>query len=143
MNYPYFVNQLTTFLYLPINFGVIYFKFIFLQHITPDMGTTFFWGNLAVKFPKWKFAVMAFFDSMHGLILVVGGVHVPGIIQSLLLQAVVPITMLFSLLMLRYNGDYVTRTMRSLLKSNVPRHLDEHAECLTGRCLYGSLCRRH
>lgn len=41
-----------------------------------------------MAFPKWKFAVMGFLDSMQGLLIVVGGLQVPGIMQNLLLQGI-------------------------------------------------------
>lgn len=38
MNYSYFVNQVATFIYIPVNFTVIAVKFLFTDHITPEMG---------------------------------------------------------------------------------------------------------
>lgn len=94
-NYSYFESQLTTFIYLPVNFGIIAIKLLFTDHITKDDHA----------FPKWKFLVMGALDSAAGVLIVVGGVQVPGIMQNLLLQLAVPVTMLFSILLLKPATD--------------------------------------
>jgi CRT-like, chloroquine-resistance transporter-like len=81
-NYSYFESQLTTFIYLPVNFTVIAIKLLFTDHIT----------KVDLSFPKWKFLVMGTLDSAAGVLIVVGGVLVPGIMQNLLLQLAVPVT---------------------------------------------------
>src|SRR3989338_9097763 len=94
INYSYFLSQLTTFVYLPVNFGVVLFKLLFTTDITADQR----------DFPWYKFLVMGTLDSMQGLLIVVGGVKVPGIMQNLLMQGAVPVTMLFSIFLLRNRG---------------------------------------
>lgn len=89
MNYGYFISQITTFIYLPVNFLVVMIKLLFTDHITREMCTPSLIScpDLSlVEFPKWKFIVMGFFDSLQGLLIVVGGLYVPGIMQNLLLQ---------------------------------------------------------
>eukprot|EP01112_Ceratiomyxa_fruticulosa_P021642 TRINITY_DN768_c0_g1_i1.p1 TRINITY_DN768_c0_g1~~TRINITY_DN768_c0_g1_i1.p1 ORF type:complete len:517 (+),score=83.99 TRINITY_DN768_c0_g1_i1:1275-2825(+) len=107
INYGYFDSQFTTFVYLPINFAVIFFKINFTKTITPEMR----------RFPTYKFLVMGFLDSLQGLLIVVGGLYVPGIMQNLLLQGSVPVTMLFSIFLLRPRGCSHCRKVKSLLKS--------------------------
>lgn len=105
-NYSYFLSQLTTFAYLPVNFTIILIKLLLTNNITDEM----------TRFPKWKFIVMGIFDSLSGLLMVVAGVFVPGIMQNLLIQGVVPVTMLFSVLLLRYTGDRISRIARAVLQ---------------------------
>jgi len=96
---------------VPINFAVIFFKIFMTKSITPEMRS----------FPKYKFAVMGLLDSLQGFLIVVGGVQVPGIMQSLLLQGAVPVTMIFSILMLRPRGcDNCKRVRAILKKTGVP-----------------------
>jgi CRT-like, chloroquine-resistance transporter-like len=66
INYGYFISQLTTFIYVPINFAVIGLKLLFTNDITPDQR----------DFPWYKFLVMGALDSMQGLLIVVGGLYV-------------------------------------------------------------------
>lgn len=60
------------------------------NHITPEMRMfeqkKFPLTFSTVKYPKWKFMVMGLFDSLQGILMVVGGIHVPGMMQNLLLQ---------------------------------------------------------
>ena len=91
INYTYFASQLVPFTYIPVNGAVLLFKMKFTNDITPEMR----------QFPKRKFLVMGTLDSLAGLIITVGGRHVPGIMQNLLLQGVVVVTMVCSLLLLR------------------------------------------
>lgn len=106
INYAYFDGQATTLIYIPINFAIIFFKMYFTKSITPEMR----------KFPMYKFAIMGFLDSLQGLLIVVGGVHVPGIMQSLLLQGAVPVTMIFSIVLLQERGCEKCRAVRATLK---------------------------
>ena len=59
INYTYFVSQLTTFIYIPVNGFVLVMKMLFTKDITPEMKA----------FPKTKFLVMGFLDSLAGIIL--------------------------------------------------------------------------
>lgn len=61
---------------------------------------------------------MGLMDSLQGFFIVVGGVQVPGIMQSLLMQGAVPVTMLCSILLLRYRGCSTCKEVRSLLEKN-------------------------
>jgi len=118
MNYGYFLQQITTFIYLPVNFFIILVKLTCTEDITAEM----------LAFPQWKFLIMGFFDSLQGLLITVGGLNVPGIMQNLLLQGSVPVTMIFSLLMLRNRGDSITRTARQVLKNKGINFTEEYIE---------------
>ena len=62
-----------------------------------------------------QFFVMGALDSLQGLFIVVGGVQVPGIMQNLLLQGAVPVTMLCSILFLRSRGCQQCKQTRDTL----------------------------
>lgn len=133
-NYSYFDSQATTLVYVPINFAIIFFKIFFTKSITPEMR----------NFPKYKFAVMGLLDSLQGLLIVVGGVHVPGIMQSLLLQGAVPVTMMFSIAMLRERGCERCRNVRATLKKkgvNFQEVSTFPEKCSTTTGVGGCLCR--
>lgn len=118
INYGYFISQFTTFIYLPVNFVVILLKLLFTDDISEQ----------SLAFPKWKFAVMGFLDSMQGLLIVVGGLQVPGIMQNLLLQGAVPVTMIFSLLLLRPTGDDISRIARMILEKKNIKFSEKYQE---------------
>eukprot|EP01103_Thecamoeba_quadrilineata_P016233 TRINITY_DN536_c0_g1_i1.p1 TRINITY_DN536_c0_g1~~TRINITY_DN536_c0_g1_i1.p1 ORF type:complete len:512 (-),score=34.41 TRINITY_DN536_c0_g1_i1:663-2198(-) len=105
INYSYFVSQFTTFVFIPINFTVIFAKQAFTNQITPEM----------TSFPKYKFAVIGLLDSLAGLLLVVGGVQVPGMMQNLLIQGAVPMTMICSIIFLRNLGCTKCCSVRQVL----------------------------
>eukprot|EP00913_Durusdinium_trenchii_P012009 g11282.t1 len=48
-----------------------------------------------------KFAMMGVFDGLSGTLMVLGGVHTSGTLQVLMGQAVIPVTMLLSVILLR------------------------------------------
>ncbi|KJE93331.1 hypothetical protein CAOG_04137 [Capsaspora owczarzaki ATCC 30864] len=104
-NYMYFVSQFTSFIFIPIFFAVILFKRLFTNDITPDQ----------LAFPKYKFAVMGGLDTLQGLFITVGGRNVPGMMQNLLLQGAVPVTMLASIIFLRPTGCDNCKKMRKVL----------------------------
>jgi hypothetical protein len=85
-NYPYFLTQVTTLVYIPIFFGVVAYEMAFTNYITPEMRA----------FPKLKFLWMGCFDALAGIFMVFGGVHTSGSTQQCLLQAVIPITSAFA-----------------------------------------------
>lgn len=124
-NYSYFISQLTTFIYLPVNFGVILFKLLFTNDISPDQRT----------FPWYKFLVMGTLDSMQGLLIVVGGLKVPGTMQNLLLQGAVPVTMLFSIFLLRNRGcDRCLEAKKILGEQDVHYTEEPGAQCTPEEC---------
>eukprot|EP00455_Lapot_gusevi_P035260 TRINITY_DN3903_c0_g1_i1.p1 TRINITY_DN3903_c0_g1~~TRINITY_DN3903_c0_g1_i1.p1 ORF type:complete len:449 (-),score=155.54 TRINITY_DN3903_c0_g1_i1:314-1660(-) len=90
-NYPYFLTQFTTLVYVPIFGGVVAYLMYFTDSITPEMR----------QFPKMKFLVMGAMDSLSGVFMLFGGVKTSGSTQALLFQAVVPITMILSYLLLK------------------------------------------
>eukprot|EP01126_Amoeba_proteus_P061758 TRINITY_DN831_c0_g1_i9.p1 TRINITY_DN831_c0_g1~~TRINITY_DN831_c0_g1_i9.p1 ORF type:complete len:462 (+),score=69.46 TRINITY_DN831_c0_g1_i9:272-1657(+) len=130
-NYSYFISQFTTFLYLPVNFAIVLFKLLFTDHISAE----------SLLFPQWKFCVMGLFDALQGLLIVVGGIGVPGMMQNLLLQGAVPVTMLFSLFMLRNRGDDVSRTAREVLIEREIQFEEQYAGEEEVARAGGSVCR--
>lgn len=89
-NYPYFLSQLTSFVYLPIFFGIVLYEFKFTDYITPTM----------TAFPKRKFLFMGLFDALSGIFMLFGGIHTSGSFQALLLNSVIPFTMILSIIFL-------------------------------------------
>ena len=104
-NYGYFDSQFTTIIFLPITFAVLLFKY-FMGSITNEQ-----WA-----FPQWKYVLMGVLDSLSGLLIVVGGLKVPGMMQNLLLQGVVPVTMVTSILCLRPRGCNRCSQMKGILQ---------------------------
>ena len=56
-NYPYFLSQFTTFVYIPVFWAVVAYEYFFTSFITPQM----------LKFSKFKFFVMGALDSLAGV----------------------------------------------------------------------------
>jgi drug/metabolite transporter (DMT)-like permease len=103
-NYPYFLNQMTSFAYIPVFWGIVAYTMMFTKAITPQM----------LKFPKYKFFIMGALDAMAGLFMLFGGVNTSGSTQALLLQAVIPCTMILAYIVLKeryarlqYGGAFV------------------------------------
>eukprot|EP00753_Platysulcus_tardus_P014110 PLAT4064.1.p1 GENE.PLAT4064.1~~PLAT4064.1.p1 ORF type:complete len:419 (+),score=134.14 PLAT4064.1:182-1258(+) len=91
--YRYFLMQLVLVLYMPLMFAVVVYKRLRTDDITPAMQS----------FSHWKFAFMALLDTLQALLIMVPGGIVPGPLTVLLLQGVVPVTMLASIIFLRYH----------------------------------------
>lgn len=89
-NYAFFLSNLTTLIYIPIFFGVVAYLRRFTDNITDDM----------VAFPKYKYLVMGALDAVSGILSLFGNTAVPGALQTLLNQGVIPITMLASFIFL-------------------------------------------
>ena len=94
-NYPYFLSQLTTIVYIPI-FAVICLILRkgwcgVQKSITDDM----------VRFPKIRFFWMGFMDSIAGILVVLGVNGISGPLSVLLAQAAIPVTMIASIIFLR------------------------------------------
>lgn len=87
-NYPYFLSQFTTVVYVFIFWPVVWLMIAKTNRITKEQ----------VNFPKWKFLIMGFLDGSSGLMMVFGGNNVAGPVQLLLIQAAIPMTMLVTLL---------------------------------------------
>jgi len=129
INYGYFISQATTFFFIPLNFIIIALLLAFTNKITPEMRA----------FPQYKFAVMGLLDALQGLLIVVGGLYVPGIMQNLLLQGCVPVTMLFSIFILRPRGCDKCRKALKLLEVNGVTFIEETTlpqECDSNTCLF-------
>ncbi|PHJ23164.1 transmembrane protein, partial [Cystoisospora suis] len=52
------------------------------------------------EFPKYRFAIMGFLDSLAGIIGIIGAVHTSGTTQVVLQQSGIVFTLIASLLML-------------------------------------------
>ena len=90
-NYVYFLNQFTTVVFTPIFFAFVVYQFYFTDQITKEM----------TSFPKKKFFWMGVFDSVSGVLMLFGAVHTSGSNQALLANAVIPVTMLLSYIILK------------------------------------------
>jgi len=84
-NYGWYLTQLSTMIYVP------FFACMAGTGITQQVDATL------VK----KFAIMGVFDGLSGTCMVLGGVHTSGTLQVLMGQAVIPVTMLLSVLLLQ------------------------------------------
>lgn len=83
-NYGWYLTQLSTVIYIPF--------FAFLSGTGVILRTK----QELVR----KFAIMGLCDGLSGTLMVLGGVHTSGTMQVLLSQAVIPLTMVFSLSMI-------------------------------------------
>jgi len=83
VNYPWFLAQLSTVVYVPVFFGIVWLSG---DAITPEMR----------NFPKFQFFVMGVFDALSGVLAMFGGVHTSGSLQALLSNAIIPFTMILA-----------------------------------------------
>ncbi|EGG18312.1 putative transmembrane protein [Cavenderia fasciculata] len=90
-NYGFFLNQLTNYGYIPIFGAVVAYKLYFTNDIPEE----------TKLFPKYKFLIMGALDAVTGYFVVIGGVRTSGPLQQLLNQAIIPFTMLASLIFLK------------------------------------------
>jgi hypothetical protein len=84
MNHPFFLSQLSTVVYIPVFFGIVFLR---SNEITPEMRA----------FPKIKFFYMGLFDAISGVLSMIGAIHTGGGLQALLSNAIIPCTMLLYL----------------------------------------------
>eukprot|EP01137_Pigoraptor_chileana_P017424 Opistho-2@75475 len=89
-NYTYFLTQLLSLVYIPIMFGVVWYKQRNTNEITEAM----------LRYPKWKYFIMAIFDALAGLAMVVLP-HMSGPLVTLLQQSTVPVSLIMSVLILK------------------------------------------
>lgn len=90
-NYAFFLNQLTNYGYIPIFGSVVLYELKFTKLITKDQR----------DFPWYKFFIMGALDAVNGYIVVIGGVGTSGVMQQLLNQAIIPVTMIGSFIFLK------------------------------------------
>lgn len=83
-NYIFFLTQVSTVFYLPF-FGLLAGKALL--------------GSDASKTMK-QFAIMGMFDGLNGVLMLLGGSHTSGTMQAMLGQAVIPITVIVSIVLL-------------------------------------------
>jgi len=86
-NYAFYVNLLTTFVYIPASFAYIWPMLKWGTHITEDQ----------TKIPKRVFLYMGALDSIAGLLQIVAAAYIKnGTIMILVAQSAIPISMLLS-----------------------------------------------
>jgi len=90
-NYPYFLNLLTTFVYIPLSFAYIWPMMVWGSAITTEQR----------QIPWYKFAVMGVLDGIAGLMQSFAVNSLAGPLIQLLMQAAIPISMTISKLILK------------------------------------------
>lgn len=90
-NYPFFLSTFTSFAAVPPLFAVVAYLY-HAGHITPEMQA----------FPKSKFALMALFDCVGGIMYMFGSVYTQGTLISLLNQAIIPLTLFLTVVVLHH-----------------------------------------
>jgi len=90
-NYPFFLNQMTNYGYIPIFGAVVAYEMLLTKLITKEMRV----------FPSWKFAIMGALDAVCGYFVVIGGIYTSGPMQQLLNQAIIPVTMVGAFFILK------------------------------------------
>ena len=90
-NYPLFVNVITTFVYIPVSFAYIIPMIKYGDQITEQQQ----------NFPKSKFAVMGFLDSIAGLMQSLAVTYIQnGSLVQILSQSAIPVSMVISRVLL-------------------------------------------
>ncbi|GAM24526.1 hypothetical protein SAMD00019534_077010 [Acytostelium subglobosum LB1] len=90
-NYGFFLNQLTNYGFIPIFGSAAAYKLFFTNDIPKETR----------DFPIYKFLIMGALDAVTGYFVVIGGIGTSGPMQQLLNQAIIPFTMLTSLIFLK------------------------------------------
>eukprot|EP00923_Selenidium_pygospionis_P059899 GHVN01105441.1.p1 GENE.GHVN01105441.1~~GHVN01105441.1.p1 ORF type:complete len:588 (-),score=44.69 GHVN01105441.1:13-1776(-) len=88
-NYGWFLSQVTSFAYVPV-FGVV----VLATHISGRL------SDENRQFPKRRFALIGFLDSLAGVCLFLGGVHTDGTTQVVLQQMSIPLCLALSIVLL-------------------------------------------
>jgi len=96
-NYPFFLNQLTNYGYIPIFGAVVAYEMFFTKLISKEMRV----------FPAWKFLIMGALDAVCGYFVVIGGIYTSGPMQQLLNQAIIPITMVGAFFILKERYSWI------------------------------------
>jgi hypothetical protein len=91
-DFQYFVFQSGVLAFLPLAATVTFYKMMFTNHITPKMRSCWLMP---------RFFVMATLDSIEDLAVVVASNHASIAVQTLLPQGVLPLTMAFSVCLLK------------------------------------------
>lgn len=97
-NYGWFLSQLSTTMYVP------FFAFLSGRGI-------FRTKKAMIK----KFSMMGVFDGMQGTFMILGGVHTSGTMQVLIQQSVIPLSLFFSVLLLRKRFHIVQQFGASII----------------------------
>jgi len=86
-NYPYFLNLLTTFVYIPLGFAYVLPMIKWGNQITPEQRAI----------PQYKFAIMGALDGVAGIMQSFAVNYIPsGALIILLTQAAIPISMVIT-----------------------------------------------
>lgn len=96
-NYPFFLNQLTNYGYIPIFGAVVLYELLFTKLISKEMRV----------FPWWKFMWMGALDAVCGYFVVIGGIDTSGPMQQLLNQAIIPVTMVGAFFILKERYSWI------------------------------------
>eukprot|EP00741_Cyanophora_paradoxa_P004522 tig00000808_g4391.t1 len=89
-NYPFFLNQLTSFVYLPIFFSWCWSQ-MYMGKFPMEQ----------TRFPKRRFLIMGLLDAVQGVCVTFAGSAVSLAMQPLLGQGIIPTTMLLSYIFLK------------------------------------------
>eukprot|EP00027_Filamoeba_sp_ATCC50430_P014784 CAMPEP_0168564636 /NCGR_PEP_ID=MMETSP0413-20121227/13360_1 /TAXON_ID=136452 /ORGANISM="Filamoeba nolandi, Strain NC-AS-23-1" /LENGTH=380 /DNA_ID=CAMNT_0008596339 /DNA_START=38 /DNA_END=1177 /DNA_ORIENTATION=- len=93
-NYPYFLNLLTTFVYIPLSFAYIWPMLYWGTLITPEQRAI----------PQHKFMVMGALDGIAGLMQTFAVTYLEqGGLITLLMQSAIPLSMVISKIFLKVN----------------------------------------
>lgn len=93
-NYPYFLNLLTTFVYIPLSFAYIWPMIYFGTLITPEQRAI----------PQYKFMVMGALDGIAGIMQTFAVTYLAnGGLITLLMQSAIPLSMIISKMFLKVN----------------------------------------
>jgi len=90
-NYPFFLNQLTNYGYIPIFGAVVLYEMFFTKLINKEMRA----------FPWYRMLIMGALDAVCGYFVVIGGIQTSGPMQQLLNQAIIPVTMIGAFFVLK------------------------------------------
>lgn len=85
-NYPYFLSQVTSWIYLPVLGLVLLFKRVFDRPSPLE----------DEELPQLKLAFVGLLEAIAGICTVLGGVYTRGTTQMILVQASIPMTMFWS-----------------------------------------------
>eukprot|EP00475_Leptophrys_vorax_P036156 TRINITY_DN6057_c0_g1_i1.p1 TRINITY_DN6057_c0_g1~~TRINITY_DN6057_c0_g1_i1.p1 ORF type:complete len:719 (+),score=191.83 TRINITY_DN6057_c0_g1_i1:208-2157(+) len=90
-NYPFFLNQFITAMFVPVFGGVCLWKYFVTKQITDEMR----------KFPQFRFFMMGVFDSIANFLALFGAVYTSGSFQNLLSQTGIVFTLIFAYIYLK------------------------------------------
>jgi drug/metabolite transporter (DMT)-like permease len=96
-NYAFFNNQFYCLNYAMLAQVMATWKLLCTKDVTPEMR----------KFPLWKFAMFAFFDASAAFLYAIGAPNTPATLQNVINQAIIPLTMLVTVLLVRVSYKWL------------------------------------